>query len=339
MKVDIIAEIAQGFEGDFQKAKLFINAASKAGANCVKFQLVYADELATPDYQYYKLFKTLEMSDDNWNLLANYSKECNINLSLDIFGLKSLELSEKIGVHSVKLHPTDITNISLLENVSNSNINKIILGVGGANLDEIENALNLLKNKNIDLLLGFQAYPTENKDNDISRLITLKKYLQIKYKNFRIGFADHAPPNNGLKYGLACAAIGAGAEVLEKHLTLGKVMKMEDHESALNPDEFDEFVYIINECASAFGKQKQISNDFQMSLSEKQYRKNIRRHVVSSRDLKKGTVIKPSDLILKRSSSDDIIYDMSIAYDKILTKDIKFNTPLNIKMLNKQNKS
>ena len=58
MKVDIIAEIAQGFEGDFQKAKLFINAASKAGANCVKFQLVYADELATPDYQYYKLFKT-----------------------------------------------------------------------------------------------------------------------------------------------------------------------------------------------------------------------------------------------------------------------------------------
>ena len=83
---------------------------------------------------------------------------------------------------------------------------------------------------------------------------------------------------------------------------------------------------------------KAISNDFQMSLSEKQYRKNIE-HVVSSKDLKKGTVIKPSDLILKRSSSDDIIYDMSIAYNKILTKDIKFNTPFNLKMLDKQNKS
>ena len=29
------------------------------------------------------------MSDDNWNLLANYSKECNINLNLDIFGLRA----------------------------------------------------------------------------------------------------------------------------------------------------------------------------------------------------------------------------------------------------------
>ena len=32
-------------------------------------------------------------------------------------------------------------------------------------------------------------------------------------------------------------AIGFGAVILEKHLTLAKSMKMEDHESALNPDE------------------------------------------------------------------------------------------------------
>ncbi len=48
-------------------------------------------------------------------------------------------------------------------------------------------------------------------------------------------------------------AMGAGATVLEKHLTLGKIMKLEDHESALNPDEFLEFTQTIRACSQALG--------------------------------------------------------------------------------------
>ena len=43
--IKIIAEIAQGFEGNFTQSKLLIKAAAKAGADSVKFQLVYAEEL------------------------------------------------------------------------------------------------------------------------------------------------------------------------------------------------------------------------------------------------------------------------------------------------------
>mgnify|MGYP006100741037 FL=1 len=64
MKVEIVAELAQGFEGSLEQTKLLVKAAAKAGANAAKFQLVYADELATPDYQYYDLFTDLEMTDD-----------------------------------------------------------------------------------------------------------------------------------------------------------------------------------------------------------------------------------------------------------------------------------
>ena len=55
--IKIIAEIAQGFEGNFTQSKLLIKAAAKAGADSVKFQLVYAEELSTTDYKYFKLFK------------------------------------------------------------------------------------------------------------------------------------------------------------------------------------------------------------------------------------------------------------------------------------------
>lgn len=329
MKVEIIAEMAQGFEGNYTQAKLLIKAAASAGADAAKFQLVYADELATPDYEYYKLFKSLEMKDEEWTSLNKYSTENNIKLYLDVFGIKSLSLCEKIGIKAIKLHPTDITNLSLLESVSKSNINNIIIGAGGANLDEIENALAILKNKTVDLLLGFQSYPTENKDNHICRVKTLENALENKFSNFRMGFADHAQPNDGLKYAIACTAIGAGSKILEKHLTLGKVMEMEDHESALNPDEFKDFVYIIKECAASFGSVKGISNDFNMSDSEKKYRKVIRRHVVASKSLKQGDIIKNEDLILKRSASKDVIYDLNKVYGRKLKTDISKNAPIN----------
>tara|TARA_B100001250_G_scaffold149451_1_gene128020 strand:+ start:18125 stop:19126 length:1002 start_codon:yes stop_codon:yes gene_type:complete len=329
MKVEIIAEMAQGFEGNYTQAKLLIKAASSAGADAAKFQLVYADELATPDYEYYNLFKSLEMKDEEWASLEKFSAENNIKLYLDIFGIKSLSLCEKIGIKAIKLHPTDITNISLLESVSKSKINNIIIGAGGANLDEIEKALTILKNKTVDLLLGFQSYPTETQDNQICRVKTLENALENKFSNFRMGFADHAQPNDGLKYAIACTAIGAGSKVLEKHLTLGKVMEMEDHESALNPDEFKDFVYIIKECAASFGSVKGISNDFNMSDSEKKYRKVIRRHVVASKSLKQGDIIKNEDVILKRSASEDVIYDLNKVYGRKLKTDISKNSPIN----------
>jgi len=336
MKVDIIAEMAQGFEGNYTQAKLLIKAAASAGADAAKFQLVYADELATPDYEYYELFKSLEMKDEEWASLEKYSTENNIKLYLDIFGIKSLSLCEKIGIKAIKLHPTDITNISLLESVSKSNIDNIIIGAGGANLDEIEKALTILKNKKVDLLLGFQSYPTETKDNQICRIKTLENALENKFSNFRMGFADHAQPNDGLKYALACTAIGAGSKILEKHLTLGKVMEMEDHESALNPDEFKDFVYIIKECAASFGKTLDITNNFNMSDSEKKYRKAIRRHVVSSRHLKAGDVINKDDVLLKRTASKSVIYDLNDVYGKKINFKLEKNKAITKNLISKK---
>ena len=92
-QVYIIAELAQGFEGRPEQARLLIRAAANSGANASKFQLVYADELATPDYKYYDLFKSLEMSDEVWKELADYALSLHIDLHLVIFGAKSLKLA------------------------------------------------------------------------------------------------------------------------------------------------------------------------------------------------------------------------------------------------------
>jgi len=330
MQLEIIAELAQGFEGRPEQARLLMKAAAAAGADAAKFQLVYADELATPDYKYYKLFQSLEMRDEVWKGLAEYATELGIHLYLDIFGSRGAKLAVQIGITAVKLHGTDIANVGLLEEVARTSILKVLLGAGGALLNELENAINVLSGKKITALLGFQGYPTPNETNQLARISLLSDRFRESHPKVVVGFADHAPPDSPLRYAVASTAIGAGARVLEKHLTLGQVMKLEDHESALNPDEFAEFCRVVRDCALAYGETND-SPDFCMSGAENEYRKAIRRHVVARHDLAAGARLAPKDLVLKRSSADAVLTDLTLAYGKTLRRDLKKNTPITLK--------
>jgi N,N'-diacetyllegionaminate synthase len=175
MTIEIIAELAQGFEGKSEQAFLLMKAAANAGATDVKYQLIFADELATPDYKYYELFKSLEMPDEVWEELSGYAKELQINLQLDIFGVRGLRLAESLNVSAIKLHGTDIANAGLLNEVTKSSVGKILLGAGGAHFKELQQAIDILGDKDIVVLLGFQGYPTPNDTNQIGRVSLLKK--------------------------------------------------------------------------------------------------------------------------------------------------------------------
>lgn len=318
--IEIVAEIAQGFEGKPEQTMLLLRAAASAGADAAKFQLVYADELATPDYKYYELFSSLEMDDDFWGSLSAKASELGIRLQLDVFGTRSLGLAEALGVDTIKLHGTDTANVGFLRRVADSSVPRVMLGAGGAHLSEIERALDILKDKQVVLMLGFQGYPTSDNANEISRVRLFAERFSGRV-GVTIGFADHAAPESPLRYALAAAAIGAGARMVEKHLTLGKVMQLEDHESALNPDEFAEFSTTVRGVASAMGTSLP-NEDFGMSESEKGYRKMIRRHVIATRDLGAGDVIAPEDVELKRSSATDPPTDINAVYGQKLARAI-----------------
>ena len=45
----IIAEIGTSHEGSVEKARQLVDAAADAGADCIKFQWVYADEILHPN--------------------------------------------------------------------------------------------------------------------------------------------------------------------------------------------------------------------------------------------------------------------------------------------------
>lgn len=323
--LDIIAEAAQGFEGDPRQAALLVMAAAAAGADAVKFQLVYADELATPEYKYFPLFRNLEMSDSAWEDLASLAKDRGIRLDLDIFGARSLALAEKLGGH-IKLHGTDISNLGFLDQVAASRVGRVVLGAGGATLDEITTALGRLEGKNVVLMLGFQGYPTETADNQVARVAHLSRLL-ANQPGVLLGFGDHCTPESGFSTALSAAALGAGARVLEKHITLGRNMQLEDHESALNPDEFGHYVATMRAADAAMG-QTSTANDFGMSASEQGYRKTIRRHVVAAHDLVAAQVLTASDIVLKRSDHTAPLTDPVAVVGRRLAKPVAANKAL-----------
>ena len=158
MKIDIIAEIAQGYEGKMSRKKLI-----KASKNCLRKFYKISNGLcrwACKKIINFIGYLKARLTKESWKELKELSKKNNLNFYVDIFGEKSLKISEFIKADGIKIHPTDLNNFNLLKKVSFSKFKKIFLGIGGANLEEIKNAINILKKKSPILLFGFQSYPT-----------------------------------------------------------------------------------------------------------------------------------------------------------------------------------
>ena len=305
----IIAECAQGYAAPSLDASLNLalwltRSAKAAGADAVKFQLVYASELATEDYKYFGLFKSLELGRAGWGQVADLARTLGLDLIFDIFGESSLQLSEDLGVAMVKLHPTDFTNLNLIRRVAASSIPHVIAGCGGCTLDEITATIEEFKGrKPLTLLHGFQGYPTSRTENCLARIGVLKQSIDSVTPEIRLGFADHADPLSSDSTHLAAASLGFGISVLEKHLTLARCLQLEDHESALSPDEFLAFVNIMRACYEAKADGLCADNSFELPSAEISYRTGVSRHVVALSSLNPGHTILPSDVCLKRTAS------------------------------------
>ena len=242
-KIEIIAEIAQGYEGDPKLTNLLTTGAIASGTDAVKFQLVFAEELATPDYQYYELFKSLEMPTSIWQETSGRIHKAGQKLYFDVFGFDSLDIAHEVSADGVKLSTTEFYNRSLIQKSLN-NFEKVFISIGGIPVEDIDLLMaEMLKDhsEKICLMYGFQAEPTPLQQNNLLKLGSFKN----RYPNFEIGFMDHSDGSSKDAYHLPLLAMGMGISVIEKHMTLDHSLKIEDYVSGLAPDQFKKFVELI----------------------------------------------------------------------------------------------
>lgn len=305
----VIAEAGVNHNGSIRIAKKLIDAASKSGADYVKFQTFKTDELVTSkaslaSYQkknlkkkisQYQLLKNLELSESEHKILIRHCKKRKIKFLTTAFDEYSLNFIKKLKLDLIKIPSGEVTNYNYLKIVAHQN-KKIILSTGMCTISEVKNALKVLKKygakKNqITVLHCSTEYPVPFKNININAMIHMQKILNIK-----VGYSDHSLGNI-----VPIIAVANGACVIEKHMTLDKKMKGPDHSASLEPEEFSEMVKQIRNTELILG-----SNIKSPSQEEINNIPIVRKFIVAKKDIKKGDQYSTNNLAFKRSGENGI---------------------------------
>ena len=263
----------------------------------VKFQIVYADELATPSYQHYALFRQLEMEEDDWAAGVAEAAKADVGLAFDVYGERSLALALKLGAAAVKVHATDFFNEGLVE-AALRGAPQVFLSAGGIESGELD-AFFVRHPSALDratLFYGFQAEPTATSDNNLARLQALRQ----RWPGLRLGFMDHTDGSSDESGWLSTLALPLGAAAIEKHLSLDRELALEDYVSALAPSAFRRFVERVRAAEDALG-----SDALELTDAERAYRRRAVKVVTASRALAAGATLTADDLSLLRTALED----------------------------------
>ena len=77
-KTFIVAEAGNNHEGSFNNAIKLVNAASKAGADAIKFQTFKAHLFLDKRHPKYEMYKSFELTEKEFEKLSIHSREKNI---------------------------------------------------------------------------------------------------------------------------------------------------------------------------------------------------------------------------------------------------------------------
>ena len=314
MKVEIIAEIANAHQGKPEMAIKIAKEAIKSGADAIKFRMYTADDLLVSNHQRYEHFKKQSFSQDDWDMIFGALENCKVKVYADIFGLDSFNISQKYSIDGYKIHFSDLTNVPLLKLIVRTG-KDIFIGSGGASLQEIDYALDIVKsysknNQKIILLHGFQAYPTKTSDTNLERL---RKYNELFGEQVQLGISDHIAGDNLFSKIIPMMALPYNIKFVEKHVIINRHEKGTDYYSSLDMSDLKNFIDLFREAETSLG----LYDDY--PVSELNYRKTVKKKWFTNKKLFKGAIIREEDLVMKRDDSDLV----SLEFEQIVNKELK----------------
>lgn len=314
-----------------EAAKFMVLSSKNAGIHAVKFQSYKAETLASkvspsywdtkeePTTSQYELFKKFDFfGKKEYQEIADYCNQIGIEFSSTAFDLDSAEyLADMMNFY--KISSSDLSNLPFIEFIAQKN-KPILLSIGASNLDEIKNAVNTIRkwnDKEIVLLHCVLEYPTPYQDANLSKIVSLKK----EFPDLFVGYSDHTKPD--VCYDVIKTAYLLGAKVVEKHFTLDKTLKGNDHYHAMDPYDAEKILQNIDFIDILLG-----NNELKCLDKEFLARQNARRSLVAAVDIPEGAKITKEMLTFKRPGIGISPAEIDQVIGKIANKNIKSDTIL-----------
>ena len=319
-----------------EAAKLYIDKAAEAGIDCAKFQSykartivsknspAYWDTTKEPTKTQYELFlKHDSFGESEYRELCNYTHAKGMDFTSTPFDYESADYLEDM-VDFYKISSSDLSNIPFIRYIGAKG-KPVYMSVGAAYLSEVDVAIRALKEvgcKDIVIFHCVLSYPTEPKNANLRVIETLKK----DFPNVRVGFSDHVAPDDTMMT-LATAYL-LGAEVIEKHFTLDKTLPGNDHYHAGNPEDFKKAIANFKWIDMVLGSGEKKVLDCEIVP-----RREARRSLVLTRDMKAGEVIKEMDIMPKRPGTGISPEYAQIVVGRKIVRDLEEDTILTWDML------
>lgn len=319
----IIAELGTSHNADIVKAKEMAESACEAGADCVKFQMVIADEILHPNtgevalpggkIRLYDRFKSLEAPVEFYAEMKEYVESKGAVFLCTPFGLKSASALRGIGQKLIKIASPELNYTGLLEEIAKFDL-PVLLSSGVSRLSDIEKAFDILRRGTdnnegkICLLHCVTSYPAPETDYNLRLLPNLAAVFGAA-----VGVSDHSSDPELIP----ALAASMGACAVEKHFCLSKKDPGLDDPIALEPREFSQMARAVRRAAeigadetiAAYKQERSrelvekiLGNGIKtLAPSERENYTRTNRSIHALRDIAQGETIKKSDYAVLRT--------------------------------------
>ncbi len=295
----IIAEIGQAHDGSLGMAHSFIDAASEAGVDAIKFQTHIASAESTyndafrvkfsmQDDTRFDYWKRMEFTEEQWYGLAKHAADKNLIFLSSPFSMEAVDLLEKIRVPAWKIGSGEFKSEELMKKMIYSG-KPILYSTGMSNWDEITNAVNLFNKfkTSFAILQCTSLYPTPSEKVGINIINEIKSRF-----NCEVGISDHSG-----KIFASLAAIVLGASIVEVHVTFDKRMFGPDTIASVT---FEELQTLKEGRDEIFTMKTNPVDKDQLAIELENTRKLFTKSIAVNRSLMPGEKITEDILVPKK---------------------------------------
>ncbi|GAA1660410.1 pseudaminic acid synthase [Nonomuraea maheshkhaliensis] len=326
----VVAELSGNHNGSLERALAIVDAVAEAGAHALKLQTYRPDTLTIdcdgPAFRLGEehelwggenLYRLFERAHTPWEWhrpIFERARERGLAAFSAPFDPTAVELLEKLGVPAYKIASSEIVDLPLIR-LAAATGKPLIISTGMASAAEIDAAVSAARAAGctqLAVLSCTASYPADPAESNL-RSLPLLAALTGEV----VGLSDHTP---GL--GAALAAVGLGACLIEKHVTMARADGGVDSAFSLEPAELAALVVESERAWRSLGEAA-----IGPRPSEREGLR-FRRSLYVVRDVRAGEQVTPDNVRSIRPAGGLPPDAAEQVMGRRFTRDVPFGTPL-----------